>query len=161
MKLFLTAAGAALLLAGAANAAGAPGAGPGMGRADVNGDGKVSLAEFKAGRVAMMLRADTNKDGKLSKAEMDAARARRGAKGGSPPGGPEDGPPGGGAGQGLARLFPLMDANHDGFLDKAEIGKMAERRFQRMDVDGDGVLSASELAADRQQRGMGGQGGAL
>jgi hypothetical protein len=151
MKLFLTAAGAALLIAGAACAQPA-----GAGKADTNGDGKVSLAEFKATRVAMMLKADTNKDGKLSQAELEAARALRASNRGG-----QDGAPGGGDGQGMARMFPMMDANHDGFLDKAEIGKMVERRFQRMDVDGDGSLSASEQAAGRQQRGMGGQGGGL
>lgn len=156
MKLLLTAArittfGAALLIAGTASA---QGAGMGMGKADTNGDGKVSLAEFKAARIGMMMRADTNRDGKLSQAELEAARAQRasirGGEGGGPPGG----------GQGGGRMFQLMDANHDGFLDKAEIGKMMERRFQKMDVDGDGFLSASELAAARPPRGMGGPGGA-
>ena len=37
---------------------------------DANGDGKVTLAEFKTSRVAMMMRADASKDGKLSKEEF-------------------------------------------------------------------------------------------
>lgn len=157
MKLLLTAAkvtalGAALLIAGAASA---QGMGGGLAKADTNGDGKVSLAEFKTARIAMMMRADTNRDGKLSQAELEAVRAKRASMGGGQGGGPPGGGPGGG------RMFQMMDANHDGALDKAEIGRMMERRFQKMDVDGDGFLSSSELAAARPPRGMGGQGGAL
>ena len=38
---------------------------------DANGDGKVTLSEFQAGRGGqMMARLDANKDGKLSKAEL-------------------------------------------------------------------------------------------
>lgn len=154
MKLLLTTAAAALLLASAAFAA--PGAGMGgPPKADANGDGKITLAEFKAARLNMMMRADANRDGKLSEAEMQAARAQRASMRGGQ-GGLDGAPKGDGS-----RMFTMMDANHDGFLDKGEIGRMLERRFQRLDVDGDGVLSASEQAAGRQQRGMGGQGGAL
>ncbi|MDQ0463532.1 hypothetical protein QO010_001303 [Caulobacter ginsengisoli] len=156
MKLFLTVAGAALLIAGSALAPSSFAQGAGGAKADTNGDGKVSLAEFKAARVTMMLRADANKDGKLSQTELQTARAMRASK----RGGDDAAKPGGGEGGG-GRLFAMADANHDGFLDKSEIGKLSERRFQRMDVDGDGQLSASELAAGRQQRGMGGQGGGL
>ncbi len=138
MKTITLAAAVLALSAGAATA-------QGMARPDANGDGKVTLAEFKASRVAMMLRGDANKDGKLSKAELEAAAARR-------PQGAE-GKGGGG------RMFGLVDANNDGFLTRAEIEKMVERRFSRMDVNGDGVLSAAEAQAGRRGP-MGGQGGA-
>jgi Ca2+-binding EF-hand superfamily protein len=55
-------------------------------------------------------------------------------------------------------MFAMMDANKDGFLTRAEIEKMVERRFQRIDVNGDGSLSAGEMQAMRSGR-MGGQGG--
>lgn len=138
-KMITLAAALLALSAGAAAAQAAP-------KADTNGDGKVSLAEFKAARVATTLRADTNKDGKVSKAELEAVAARRAAKGGG------EGKGGGG------RMFGMMDANNDGFLTHPEIEKMVERRFQRLDVNGDGSLSAAEMQAAKRGP-MGGQGG--
>lgn len=138
-KTIILAAAALALSAGAAIAQGMP-------RADANGDGKVTLAEFKSHRVAMMMRADANKDGKLSRAEMEAAAARRAEAGGK-----------GGKGGG-GRMFDMLDANKDGFLTAAEIEKMVERRFSRMDVNGDGALSAAEMKAGRKGP-MGGEGG--
>lgn len=134
---------AALLALSAGAALAQPGA-----KMDANGDGKVTLAEFKAGRVALLMRGDANKDGKLSKAEIEAVTAARGEKAGKM---------GGGAGGG-GRMFGMMDANNDGFLSKAEIEKTVERRFQRMDVNGDGSLSTAELQAQRAGP-MGGGGG--
>lgn len=144
MKSVSLAAALLALSAGAAMAQGAPGA-----RMDTNGDGKVTLAEFKTARVAMMMRADANKDSKLSKAELEAGMAamRQNAGGG-----------GQGGGQGGGMMFAMMDANKDGFLTRPEIEKMVERRFGRIDVNGDGSLSASEMAAMRPA-GMGGRGG--
>lgn len=143
MKTYLIAGAMLALTAGAASAQ----AGPGQmgGRLDANGDGKVTLAEFKAGRPGMQ-RLDTNKDGKISKAEF-AARPQRKA------------PPEGKAKGDGSRMFGMLDANNDGFIDKAELDTMAEKRFSRMDADGDGVLSATELQAARQgARGMMGGG---
>lgn len=133
------------LTAGAALAQGAPG-----GRMDANGDGSVSLAEFKAGRVKMMMRGDANGDGKLSKAELETGMAAmaKGAGAGQGQGG------GGRAGM----MFGMMDSNNDGFLTRPEIEKMVERRFSRIDVNGDGSLSSSEMAAMRSG-GMGGRSG--
>jgi Ca2+-binding EF-hand superfamily protein len=144
MKTISLAAVLLALSAGAVLAQGAPGA-----RMDANGDGKVSLAEFKAARVGMMLRADANKDGKLSKTELESGMAAMRQGGGQ------------GQGQGGGRggmMFGMLDANNDGFLTRPEIEKMVERRFQRSDVNGDGALSATELAAMRSG-GMGGRGG--
>lgn len=70
-------------------------------RADANGDGKLTRAEFLTGQQARFDRQDADHDGKLTKAERDAARAammqrmqqRRGA--GSPPGGGFGRPAGG------------------------------------------------------------------
>jgi len=143
MKSISLAAVVLVLSAGSALAQGAPGA-----RMDANSDGKVTLAEFKTARVAMMMRADANRDSKLSKAELETGMAamRQGAEGAAPKG------PGGGM------MFGMMDANKDGFLTRPEIEKMVERRFGRIDVNGDGSLSASEMAAMRSG-GMGGRGG--
>ena len=141
MKTITLAAVLLTLSAGAALAQGGPGA-----RMDVNGDGKVTLTEFKNARVTMMMRADANKDGKLSKAELETGMAAMGK--------------GGGAGKGSGMMFGMMDGNRDGFLTRPEIEKMIERRFQRIDVNGDGALSSSEMAAVRGgQMGGGGGGG--
>lgn len=138
MKTIILATAVLALTAGASMA-------QGMARPDANGDGKVTLAEFKASRVAMMMRADTNKDGKLAKAEMEAAAARRAEGGGK-------------GGKGGGRMFGMLDANKDGFLVASEIEKMVERRFSRIDVNGDGSLTAAEMQAARKGP-MGGQGG--
>jgi Ca2+-binding EF-hand superfamily protein len=146
MKSISLAAVLLVLSSGAALAQGAPGP-----RMDTNGDGKVTLAEFKAVRLGMMMRADANKDGKLTKAELEAGTAamrQRGGEGAAPKG------PGGGM------MFGMMDANNDGFLTRPEIEKMVERRFGRIDVNGDGSLTTAELQAMRGA-GMGGRGGGL
>jgi len=143
MKTITLAAVLLALSAGAAFAQGAPGA-----RMDANGDSKVSLAEFKAARVAMMMRADANKDGKLSKAEPEAGleAMRKGGGRGAP------------RGPGSGMMFGMMDGDKDGFLTRPEIEKMVERRFQRIDVNGDGSLTSSEMAAMRGGA-MGGRSG--
>lgn len=138
MKTITLAAALLALSAGAALAQDGP-------KADTNGDGKVTLAEFKAGRLNRTMRADANKDGKISKAELEAVAAKRKSGGG-------EGKGGGG------RMFGMMDANNDGFLTRAEIEKMVERRFQRLDVNGDGSLSTAEMQAAKRGP-MGGQGG--
>jgi len=45
-----------------------------LARLDANKDGKVTLAEFQAGPIAMFDRVDANKDGTITPAERQAAR---------------------------------------------------------------------------------------
>ncbi|MCE3290378.1 MAG: EF-hand domain pair, partial [Caulobacter sp.] len=82
--------------------------------------------------------------GKVSKAEFQAGMAARKAKAEAKGVGKGKGPGDG------SRMFGMADGNGDGALDKAELGKMAERRFGRMDADGDGVLTAAERQGGRQ-----------
>ena len=107
------------------------------GRMDANSDGSVTKEEYMEfskqeieGRFSRM---DENGDGKVSKVEFQARGAKAAEKSGKAHKG--DG----------SRMFGKLDANNDGFLDKAELSKMAERRFGRMDADGDGSLSPTEL----------------
>lgn len=122
---------------------------PGKARPDANGDGQLTLSEFTTARTNQMMRMDTDRDGKVSKVEFQAGTAARmakaEAKGRERKGGKGDG----------SRAFGMLDANGDGVLDKAELGKMAQRRFGRMDADGNGVLTAAE----RQAAGQGMMGG--
>ncbi|MES2032993.1 MAG: signal transduction protein [Pseudomonadota bacterium] len=114
--------------------AGAAVAQPRMPSADSNGDGKVTLAEFKASRAGLLMRGDANKDGKLSKAEIEAATGGAGRPGGGPGGG---------------GMFARLDANGDGFVTRAEIETASTRRFQGMDANKDGVLTGAEMAGGR------------
>lgn len=78
-------------LAGAACAQETPPPGPprGMMRADANGDGVVTKAEFTADNDARFARMDANHDGKLDASEMPQRRPR----GPRPPEGPPPPPP--------------------------------------------------------------------
>jgi len=79
------------------------GPGGGMRRADTDGDGKVSKAEYVAAQLRRFDMQDGNKDGQLTKAERDAARAEmmsRMREGGGPGGFGGGGFGGGGEGGG-------------------------------------------------------------
>jgi hypothetical protein len=117
---------------------------------DTNRDGKVTLAEFKAGQAErnnrMFARMDANKDGKITSAEMAAAAKRAQAEGrGPPPGAPQGGGPGG--------FLMRMDANKDGAVTKAEMAAQGQRRFEMADTNHDGWLSRGEILMMRQGRG--------
>lgn len=113
---------------------------------DANGDGKVTLAEFKAAgaerHTRMFARMDANKDGKITQAEVDAA----------PKPGHTAGHKGGKGGQ-RGGMVTRMDLNKDGAVTEAELTAMTERRFQMADSNKDGWLSKEELPMMRQRRG--------
>jgi hypothetical protein len=112
--------------------------------------GSMTLAQFEARNAERMMAADTDGDGRISLAEWTAQMSGR--RGGG----------GGGGGYDPAAMFARMDANHDGFLDKAEIDAASAERFRRMDANGDGVVTADERMASRggmgRRGGRGGQG---
>lgn len=132
-------------------------------KADANGDGKITRAEFLARAEASFARRDTNKDGVLTQDERRAGKAgkahkRKGATGGM--GGPfipaqdastpqadgaMQGRRGGtrGPGAGMAR----MDADKDGRVTRAEFDAASRTRFERMDTNRDGTVDATEMAA--------------
>lgn len=107
---------------------------------DTNGDGKVSLQEMQAKKVAKTMRFDSNGDGRLTKAEysatmmkrfeakgMDAARAQ--AK--------------------IDKLFAKTDLNGDGFISPDEIKQATARRFAKIDSDGSGYIPATSTHRPR------------
>jgi len=131
-KLFLAAAFAGTMT-GAAALAGqtAPPPGPGgrggmMMRADTNGDGKVSLAEFSAVMDQRFTRLDKNGDGFITADEMSDM--------------PNRGPGGG---------VMAADTDHDGKVSHAEFTALTTARFAKLDANSDGQITADEMSAQR------------
>ena len=107
-RMKLIAAGAILMLAAPALAA--P---KGAAALDANADGKVTLAEFQAGRGGqMMTKLDADKDGKLSRAEFSAMRK---------PKADAPAPAAAKTGKGADRMWSRVDADNDGALTMAEL----------------------------------------
>ena len=179
-RLFLALAAGGALAAGVAIAApqaAAPAAPakPGMVKLDTNNDGVIDRAEAaKHPRLAERFdQMDRNKDGRLTADERPMHRGmKRGMRG---PGGmglktkldtDKDGRISraeAAAAPKLAERFAQMDANRDGFLDRADReAKMRERRtrwFNDADSNRDGQISRAEYdaahakrMAERQQR---------
>ena len=53
---------------------------------------------------------------------------------------------------GAEAAFKRIDANNDGFIDKAEMRAWREATFDRLDANKDGVLSGEELKRGRGNR---------
>jgi len=144
-KLFLAAAFAGSMTGAAAFAGqaapadqGAPrggGRGGMMMRADTNGDGMISRAEFMAQADARFARMDKNGDGVITADEMGGMASRG---------------PGGG--------LMAADTNHDGKISRAEFEAQAAAHFAKLDANGDGQISPDEMKAvmERMHEGMGG-----
>lgn len=120
---------------------------------DVDGDGRVTLAEARDSRLADKFAGlDADKDGALTSAELQAMKGRRGeGKGGWHAMDPAER---------AARLIEKFDADKDGAIAKAEIAehKMFAHKFAAVDGDSDGKLSAAELAAFKPGHGKRGHG---
>ena len=176
-KTLLTLAVLIALTAGTAFAATAPASGASAAGAqptprvklDSNGDGSVDRAEAaKHPRLAGKFdELDKNKDGKLTKEEMPQRHDRGHGKRGHGPreamvklDTDKDGRISrteATAGEGkMASRFDQMDANKDGFIDRADHEVRAKQRtdewFAKADADKDGKLSRAEIDASRSQR---------
>lgn len=172
-KTLVTGALAALTLAAAAGVALAqqsPASAPRAMRADVDGDSRISQAEFVARRVQRLTSADANRDGSVTPDEMRAAAQARMA-------------------QRADTRFARLDVDSDGSISRAEFdgqraarmqarpqgaarsarmnqrGQRAEARgpvsiaeaqakteraFTRLDADKDGFITAAERQLGRQ-----------
>lgn len=103
-------------------------------RLDLNSDGKVTREEMTRHRADRLKSADRNDDGLVSKEEFSTAMLAR-------------------MREHLERRFAKMDADGDGSLSDAEIGKTGGKRgrhFQRLDADGDGALTLEEMKAGKR-----------
>lgn len=125
----------------------------GMLRADANGDGTITRAEYVAQAEARIAAMDGNKDGVISPEERAAARQamwaarRNGDAGGDQAGGYGAPPRGDGARAGGKSMT------------RAELIDRATARFDRMDANHDGKLDAAERAAARSAMHHGRRGG--
>jgi len=97
-------------------------------KADANGDGAVSQAEFEAAALDHWNKADANHDGKVTTDEMKAMFAAKHD---------EDAH--------AAEAFAKMDSNGDGKIERSEVAKMPDPMFKKLDTDKDGAISPAEF----------------
>ena len=83
------------------------------------------------------MRLDGDGDGKISAAEWSARPV---------------GPNAGAQGRDPAKAFARLDANKDGALDQAELGRVSDMAYGRLDADRDGKLTPAEQRAQMAQR---------
>lgn len=109
---------------------------------DANGDGVLTMEEFRNQGQAKFAQADTNGDGQLDMAELTAAADRD-------------------RDQRIARLMERKDSNGDGMLSLDEMQpRNPGRIFTRADTDGNGEISQEEWgAAKARMRGHGPRNG--
>ncbi len=107
---------------------------------DADGDGRITVAEFKALSQARFDRLDADGNGVISEDEMVARATEKAAEK---------------AAQRFARLLEWRDADGDGALSAVELADgRGERLFARADSNGDGVISAEEYAAALEKAGQ-------
>lgn len=106
---------------------------------DKNGDGKISEDEFEESAEAKFKMMDTNGDEKLSVAELSAARDSMGGK----------------ASDKLqataAEKVKMMDTNHDGVISEDEFEESSKMMFQKLDADHDGYVTKAEMKAGHEK----------
>lgn len=103
---------------------------------DINGDGKVTVAEINDDQSRIFTAMDVDNDGSLSTDEMKRrGRLLQAYR--------------------TTTLFDLMDANGDGKLSLKEIQAPTRRWFKRYDANNDGAMEASEVPARHGRRGRG------
>ena len=110
-----------LLLAGAAQAAGAPDIDHSLVLSHIDTDhgGKISKAEAMTAAAAKFAALDLDHDGKLDNAELTGIVG--------------------------SKSIAKADADHDGTLDQAEYRAFVERHFEKADTDQSGKLDSAEL----------------
>ena len=112
-------------------------------RLDADHDGKVSLAEYEAGRMMQFKRMDTDGNGSLSFAEIDAATAAAAQRGG----------PMADMMKARNEALKAADANGDQSISADEFKAYVDAEFKKMDTNNDGYLTPDEM-----QAAMGGMG---
>jgi hypothetical protein len=95
-------------------------------RYDFSHDGQITRAELEEGIRQDFNKADTNHDGRLDETEVRAVNQERWA-------------------QHAASTSPLVDWDHDGYVDLGEFAAGPRSLFDDLDSNGDGVVSKEEL----------------
>jgi Ca2+-binding EF-hand superfamily protein len=95
---------------------------------DLNGDGKVTRAEFSAVRNLCFVRVDGNGDGRLTRAEIQRLRESQPAAPGDP-----------------AAARPGRESGGD--MSREEYDRAGDSLWQLLDTNGDGVIAGMELTA--------------
>jgi len=117
---------------------------PGFETLDLDGDGNLTVAEFKEHAQSRFGAADSNGDGLLSAEELTEAAAARAAER---------------AALMIARMIEWRDQDGDGALSPSELtDNNGERMFLRLDADDDGVITAEEFAQAENRGQRGGKG---
>ena len=124
-------------------------------------DGPRHTSDASAGRMPMDRNAmfdmiDANHDGAISRDEFARAPMHHGEGGGMAghhEGMCKDGM-GKGMGTGMARMWAMAAANHDGRVTLQEATDLSLKHFDRMDLNHDGQLTPDERAAGRAQMGQ-------
>jgi Ca2+-binding EF-hand superfamily protein len=111
---------------------------------DSNGDGKISAEEHAAGAKKMFEMMDANKDGKVNATEMTAAHDKiAGGKGErEEKAGIEKGKE-----ISAAEKIKVVDTNADGVVTAEEHAAGSRSMFEKMDANHDGFLSKAEMMA--------------
>ena len=136
-----------LALAGTAVAAQDRGA-----RADLDGNGQLTLTELNTSLDKRFQAIDTNGDGRIEQAEMQAAREQHRAKRAERGEARSSDRAGKRSGERRGAKRNRIDANGDSFITRAEFGARAIERFKRADANSDGTVTAEERAAVREAR---------
>jgi hypothetical protein len=93
---------------------------------DLNGDGRITRAEFMAVRGLCFARSDGNGDGVLTSGEIHKRAPSQ--------------PP-----ERLSGAIAQLDLNRDGVISREEFDLDSDRLFRQLDTNGDGVLAGNEL----------------
>ena len=99
-------------------------------RADANGDGTITAAEFTDARAKMFTRLDRNNDGYLTKDDTPRLALRRS-----------------GNGERMQDMLLMLDKDGDGRISRDEFVNSPSLLFQRADTNHDGAIDQAELAA--------------
>ncbi len=145
MKTFLIPALATVLAAGGAVAqTAAPQAAQALfQKADVDGDGRLTRAEFDAARQGRFAQADADHDGRLAMTELRALRPEGASQ-------PQRRPS-----MDQIQKLRAIDRNGDRAIDAAEFRAIGDERFASVDRNRDGSIGRDEIAELARGLGLG------